>query len=147
MAVWFDRTHIFILIVCSLCSWATFRIYIWQVFAYLVRILPSWGCWEHAGWSAEARAVRKKRDVGLCSAEITREQMKAMPLYVHASAWSSAFGVCYLQRWAHMNMRADVLVWQTVSWLMSSCRTSLFMSPVTHLFSQSTSHLKPWVSH
>lgn len=33
--------------------------------------------------------------------------------------------------------------WQTVSWLMSSCRPSLFMSPVTHLPSQSTSTWNP----
>lgn len=33
--------------------------------------------------------------------------------------------------------------WQTVSWLMSSCRTSLFMSPVTHLLSQSTGTWNP----
>lgn len=52
-------------------------------------------------------------------------------------------GVCYLQLCARVSIGADVLVWQTVSWLMSSCRTSLFMSTVTHLFSQRASTWNP----
>lgn len=51
--------------------------------------------------------------------------------------------VCYLQLSAHVSIGADVLVWQTVSWLMSSCRTSLFMSTVTHLLPQRASTWNP----
>lgn len=48
MTIWFERTYIFMLIVRSLCSWASSRIYIWQVCIFSEAVGPAGvlrACW------------------------------------------------------------------------------------------------------
>lgn len=126
-----------------------FALYIWQVFPYSLRSLPQREWCEHIG-NRHILLMLSGGKTGLAYApqKAHGTQMKEMrTLCVCISLrrlWAHLHGlVCvYVQVCVHIGVFQSAC-WQTVSWLMSSCRPSLFMSPVTLLPSQSTSTWKP----
>lgn len=145
--------------------WASFRIYIWQVFPYSPRV-------SHPSGSSLSTQVigtllhsccQGKGRIGLCSTAGTEDPDEGDMICLHVctcafivlgtSAWACAYVHVFSCLCVFMCEYVCVHIgegppfqsagWQTVSWLMSSCRPSLFMSPVTHLLSQSTSTWNP----
>lgn len=101
----------------------------------------------------------EKCDRFSCDIWHLRPRWRGYELYVFRGCWSEEWGVSrstkYVDLCIHVCIFMSVCVnrgkrlplqfsgWQAVSWLMSSCWASLFMSPVTHLLSQSTNTWTP----
>lgn len=120
---------------------------------------PRWGRSQHIGNRHILLTASGGKDrIGLCSTEGTGDWdegdmngvvcacVRRWWVHLHDPA-RCACCVFFKSVWISVRAAGAAVFrrahWQTVSWLMSSCRPSLFMSPVTHLPSQSSGTWNP----